>query len=346
MLYSVASLLSMLLAGGLVWFTQAVPAPPPTQPLELTLNASTRLLVLAPHPDDEALGAAGLIAKTMANGGTVRVVLLTSGDAFPEAVRADGRVANPTPADYRDFGVRRERETIEAMRILGVPVTGVSFLGFPDEGLCRLASTYLYDKRRAFASPYTDRARPPASEQIIRGARYRGVDVRLELERIAREFRPTLIALPHPEDDHPDHCSTHIFAREAFRVVRTANVRLRVLHYLVHFGQWPLEPDAGGPPGTTPPVIPNPAPLAPPAGFPLTEGHWRSLVLSADEVERKQRAMERYTSQLHVIGRFLQAFVRPNELYIEDEPGSLPECWCDGENVATERSPSQYRRRP
>jgi hypothetical protein len=41
------------------------------------------------------------------------------------------------------------------------------------------------------------------------------------------------------------------------------------------------------------------------------------------------------------------AFGRDNELFLEGEPASMPECWCsDGENVATELPPSQYRRRP
>ena len=53
-----------------------------------------------------------------------------------------------------------------------------------------------------------------------------------------------------------------------------------------------------------------------------------------------------YHSQMLVIGRFLLAFARSNELFLEGEPASLPECWCDGQNVATEAPPSRYRHRP
>src|SRR5262249_9672320 len=56
--------------------------------LNLNVGPTTRLLVLAPHPDDEALGAAGLIQRVVGAGGSVRVVLMTSGDAFPEGVEA------------------------------------------------------------------------------------------------------------------------------------------------------------------------------------------------------------------------------------------------------------------
>jgi LmbE family N-acetylglucosaminyl deacetylase len=40
--------------------------------------------------------------------------------------------------------------------------------------------------------------------------KYRVVDVRREIEEAVERFGPTLILLPHPKDDHPDHCSTHI----------------------------------------------------------------------------------------------------------------------------------------
>ena len=304
--------------------------------LTLTPDRATRLLVIAPHPDDEALGAAGLIQRVRANGGPVRVVLLTSGDGFPEGVEAAHGIARPKPSDFRGYGVLRERETLTALEGLGVSPARVSFLGFPDEGLCRLASTYLYDKRRSFESPYTSREKPPATEQLVRGVKYRGVDVRRELEQIVEGFAPTLIALPHPEDDHPDHCSAHIFAREALLAVAPAiRARVRVLHYLVHYDQWPLTPDGGI--GTT---------LNPPEGFPASEGRWASLSLTEQEAAAKKRALLAYNSQMQVIGRFMLAFGRFNELFLEGEPASLPECWCDGENVATEVPPARYRRWP
>jgi len=42
----------------------------------------------------------------------------------------------------------------------------------------------------------------------------------------------------------------------------------------------------------------------------------------------------------------MMGFARSNELFLEGQPASMPECWCDGENVATEAPPAQYRRRP
>jgi LmbE family N-acetylglucosaminyl deacetylase len=309
-------------------------APVPS-PLAVAIGPTTRLLVLAPHPDDEALGAAGVIRRVIKAGGTVRVVMLTSGDAFAEGVETSDGIVSPTANDYRNYGTMREHESIAALTSLGVDRKLITFLGFPDDGLCLLASRYLSAKRRSFESPYTDRISPPLTEQVIRGVKYRGVDIRREIERIVRDFGPTILALPHPEDDHPDHCSTHVFGRDVMEALARQKQapRARVLHYLVHFEQWPLSGDAGA--GSA---------LSPPADFPRGEGRWVTLALTPDEATAKKQALLAYPSQMLVIGRFMLAFGRDNELFVEGEPGKMPECWCnDGENVATEYPP---RRRP
>jgi len=321
---------ALALASGQTASTSGLPE------LSVTIDRTTRLLVIAPHPDDEAIGAAGLMQRVRSRGGLVRVVLLTSGDGFPEGVEVAEGIAHPRASDYRGYGAQREQETRAAMQTLGVARDAITFLGFPDEGLCRIASTYLFDKRRSFESPYTGRESPPPTEQVVRGARYRGIDLRRELERVVAGFQPTLIALPHPEDEHPDHCSTHIFSREAVGVESTeAQRRVHVVHYLVHFGQWPLTSDSGI--GTV---------LNPPDGFPRGGGRWASLTLTGAEAATKKRALLAYATQMQVIGRFLLTFGRSNELFLEGEPVPAPACWCDGENIATEAEPSKDRRSP
>jgi len=299
-------------------------------PLNLSVNRATRLLVIAPHPDDDVLGAGGLIHRVVKAHGTVRVVWITSGDGFPEGVEtAEGispRVAHLTPRDYETYGRLREQEARTALGSLAVNPRSLTFLGFPDDGLCLLASTYLSAKAEAFKSPYTGRVSPPLTEQVIRGVRYRGFDLRRELERVVVSFGPTLVVAPHPEDQHPDHCSTHIFLKEAVdELSRGGRVRPRVLHYLIHYGQWPLRPTDS-----------TDDKLLPPKEFPPREGRWANLDLTPDEVAAKRVALQRYHSQTLVIGRLMLGFARSNELFIEGEPASLPKCWCNGQNVATE----------
>lgn len=310
-------------------------APAPLPPLGLVPDATTRLLVVSPHPDDETLAAGGLIARVIARGGAVRVVLMTSGDAFAEGVETEDGISRPAPADYRNYGTLRERETRAAMQLFGVDPAQVTFLGFPDDGLCKLASTYLTVKS-AFESPYTRRESPPEAEQVIGGVAYRGVDVRREIERILVAFRPTVVLLPHPEDEHPDHCSTHIFVSEAIDVAAREHwiARPTSIHYLIHYGQWPFSAEAG-----------TGSQLLPPAGFPPAEGRWATLELTRNEAALKKQALFAYSSQMLVIGRLMLAFGRDNELFLVGEPASLPECWCGGENVATELPPDRRRRR-
>ncbi len=56
---------------------EPLPWPPPPGPPE-SLN---RLVVVAPHPDDEALGAGGMIIRCIAEGWSVHVVAVSDGEA-------------------------------------------------------------------------------------------------------------------------------------------------------------------------------------------------------------------------------------------------------------------------
>src|ERR1051325_3837894 len=46
----------------------------------LTIENIQRVLVIAPHPDDETIGAGGLIQQALAQGSLVKVVVVTNGD--------------------------------------------------------------------------------------------------------------------------------------------------------------------------------------------------------------------------------------------------------------------------
>src|SRR5205085_9483181 len=71
------------------------------------LTAYPALLVIAPHPDDETLGFAGLIDAYARAGKPVSVVVVTDGDAYCEACRfwKNGSVAGPmcTAAELSNF---------------------------------------------------------------------------------------------------------------------------------------------------------------------------------------------------------------------------------------------------
>ncbi|UVO50117.1 PIG-L family deacetylase [Sphingomonas sp. SUN019] len=88
------------------------------QSLAKSRFATARWLVLAPHADDETLGAGALVAETAAAGRLAGIVYLTDGAASHPG--GGGRLAR-----------LRRREAGLAMRRLGVAATPV-FLGWPD----------------------------------------------------------------------------------------------------------------------------------------------------------------------------------------------------------------------
>jgi LmbE family N-acetylglucosaminyl deacetylase len=279
-----------------------------------------RALVISPHPDDATLGAGGLIQRAIGEGGTVQVVQMTGGDGFPRGVTTINPRMSPTPVAYRWYGSVREREAIRAMRQLGIHRAQLRLLGFPDEGLCALASTYRTGP--AFESPYTKRESPPDAEQVVHGTMYRGDDVIRELARLIEDFRPTLVVVPGSADEHPDHCATHLLVHQALTDAVDAGVRPpRVLHYVIHYPQW-LSGDVAA------------AGREPPADHAINAWQWRTLVLKPFEQTAKQQALDAFRSQMLVMPDFLKSFARANELFIEDEPPLPIPCWCSGANIA------------
>ncbi len=93
-------------------------------PLEL-LNGDLecrRLVVVAAHPDDESLGAGGLIHRAHRQGLDIYVVLLTAGEASHPLASVTSR---------RELATRRLGEMDQALRELA-PGSPLVFLGVPD----------------------------------------------------------------------------------------------------------------------------------------------------------------------------------------------------------------------
>ena len=85
-----------------------------------------RVLVVAPHPDDEVFGIGGTLALAAASGAVVEVLAVTDGEASharSEAVTAD------------ELRLRRADERREALQRLGLGAAAVDRLGLPDGAL-------------------------------------------------------------------------------------------------------------------------------------------------------------------------------------------------------------------
>ncbi|MDT7724530.1 MAG: hypothetical protein QOI21_1106 [Actinomycetota bacterium] len=85
-----------------------------------------KAVVVAAHPDDETLGASGLLQRLHDQGTAVTLVIATDGEgAFPDS----------PPEQQRELGWTRRRELEDSLRSQGADKVHVDWLGFPDSGL-------------------------------------------------------------------------------------------------------------------------------------------------------------------------------------------------------------------
>ncbi|MBE1161252.1 PIG-L deacetylase family protein [Dyella acidiphila] len=146
---------------------------------DLSVSAQTRLLVVAPHPDDETLGCGVLIQRVLAAGGAVQVLLLTDGDNNPWPQRYIERRLRIDAAGRRRWGGRRRGEVLQAIAALGLPASALHAMGWPDMGLTALLRD---EGSRAIA----------AVQAVMQG------------------FQPNLVSCPGLRDSHPDHGAAHV----------------------------------------------------------------------------------------------------------------------------------------
>ncbi len=269
--------------------------------VHVTLNDRDRLLVLAPHPDDEVLGCGGVIQQAVVMDLPVHIAFLTYGDFYEFSFIVYKKRPVLTPRGVEGMGEIRHTEAVAADSVLGVPKEHISFFGYPDFGTLDMFQTAWRDSpavkgmlSRATAVPYADAVRP--------GAPYKGEEVLKDLTSLIREFRPTKVFVSHPADHHPDHRALYAFTRVCLFDLEK-ELSPEVYPYLVHYTKWPV---LGG-------YRPD-KPLMPPASLD-GEIPWRIDPLDPAMVSMKLDALREHRTQYETTPRFLSAFVRANELF-------------------------------
>jgi len=279
----------------------AAPIAPAAAAGQIQLSENDRILVLAPHPDDEVLGAGGVLREAAERGIPVRVVFLTSGDSNEWSFLAYRKRPVVLPRAALAMGTIRQREAVVAAEALGVAAEDLTFLGYPDHGTLGIWRFHWGSQppdrgrlTRARAVPYPAAFRP--------GAPFKGEEILADLETVLREFRPTRIFVSHPADHHPDHAALYLFTRVALWDLQ-GEVAATLHPFLVHYPRWPR--GKGFRPAEE---LSPPAPLL--AGF-----AWQTRELNAEEIAAKRQALTAHRTQWGYSASHLLPFVRPNELY-------------------------------
>ena len=281
--------------------------------LPLQVGKGERLLVLSPHPDDETISSAGLIKRVLEKGGSVRTVVVTSGDAYVDAVIQETGKRHPSPGDYLKFGETRLEESRRAAQIVGNGFVHLDLLGFSDGSIYASLVSH-WRRNNPMRSAYTGFDHVPYRLAEDRGYAQDGQDLLKELVAILLETKPTLIAFPDVMEDDSDHAGLGMFALLAVHDWLAYPVNLhtnpRLLAYLVHWPHgWPKGSDWGIAEDWSNQKmrLPDDLPL---------RGHSRvCLNLLTPEILLKRKAMAQYATQQRIMADFLSAFVRSSECF-------------------------------
>jgi LmbE family N-acetylglucosaminyl deacetylase len=274
----------------------------------LSLSGHQRVLILAPHSDDETLGSAGLIQEALRAGMEVKVVIATNGDGSMSATMRDFHRIHPAHADYIRMGNLRQQESLAAMLELGIKPEQVIFLSYPDRGTARLWDTN-WSEKNPYRSPYTGDIHSPYLLTYNPKSIYTGENYLSDLSDILSNYQPDLIIYPHPDDLHPDHWGLSAFTRLAIALLEQKNPSYHpdTFVYLVH------RPDFPDPKGLLP--LQN---LLPPISlYNLDPSSWFRLGLDSQEVLQKSLAVYQYKSQLPLLYKLLVSFIRNNEVFAQ-----------------------------
>jgi LmbE family N-acetylglucosaminyl deacetylase len=254
-----------------------------------------RILIIAPHIDDESIGAGGYAIDALANGADVYVVFLTAGDCNRFSARLMYKTLGPTASDY--LGHARINEARQAMQILGIPDDHYFVLGYPDGGL----RTIVDNPGAIIRSKATRENSVPYADAVTPRADYSYANVMSDVKKVITLVQPTTVIAPVHFDLHPDHSA----AAEIIDIaLYDLHLRPARLGYLVHTARSRIH--------TAFMSTPKRAILPPNR---MKAFSWVTYGLSTDVQKTKSEVLMTYKSQRPYVFLLRNAFVRRNELF-------------------------------
>ncbi|MEE0649275.1 discoidin domain-containing protein [[Clostridium] scindens] len=214
--------------------------------LDAGVLGEKKILVLAPHEDDEMLMAGGVMNRAAEVGDEVKVLLATNGDY-----------------NGKSTGKGRIVETINALEVIGVESEDIMFMGYADTGGLGGAQTYqdsfLYkmytaDDTQVFKSRWGNEytyGNPNAKQDYhyeVTGehALYTRKNFLNDLEYAISTYKPTDIYVPSRYDMHFDHAYFDLFAIEAIQNIQAEDpsynptLHESIIHSCAGDSNWPI----------------------------------------------------------------------------------------------------------
>ncbi|MBU0502804.1 MAG: PIG-L family deacetylase [Candidatus Omnitrophota bacterium] len=262
-----------------------------------------RVIVFAPHPDDESIGTAGVIQEALSKGAKVKVVCFTNGDNNELAFIVYEKRLTFKKNEFLHMGRVRSRETIGAMASLGLKREDIIFLGYPDWGTMEILTKYWGDTK-PFKSMLTRVDKVSYEDALSVGAPYTGESIVKDIKNIILDFKPNKIFVSHPGDANRDHQALYLFLRIVLWDLNSHNLHVnpQVFPYIIHVVGWPK------PRGFHPEME-----LVPPPK--LEDAPWQDYSLTPQEIENKHKAISSYQSQIEYNPPYLFTFCRKKELF-------------------------------
>ncbi len=273
----------------------------PWWPKDAVSKNQDRILILAPHPDDEVLGCAGIIHKAAKMNVPLKIVFLTYGDNNQWSFLVYRKHPVLMPKAVQAMGQVRQKEAIAANQILGISQDQLIFLGYPDFKTLSIWYSH-WNANPPAKSMLTNAREVPYENAFHPGAPYKGEEILEDLKTIMRDFKPTKIFVSHPSDHNCDHKSLYLFTRVALWDLH-GEITASLHPYLIHYKNWPL------PRGFHPEEKLSPPP------FLENQVAWKTNTLNSDEIAIKHLAIQKHHSQYISSPGYLLTFIRSPELF-------------------------------
>lgn len=274
----------------------------------LEILKNDRVLIVAPHPDDEILACAGVIQKCILNKSSVYVLYITDGENNKLSLLYSKNLLKPSTSNrFVLLGEIRKQESANACKILNLKKENLIFLDYPDGGIYRIFLKH-WGKEAPYVDDTTGSYCLEKGEGITPLAPYKGESILSDIEKVLLKVKPTKIFLPTAFDDNSDHLATYLFCEVALAQLN-GRVKPEKFFYLVHKSRISLLERY------------NPA--------------WDKNVvdyfdkvysniciyssLSKNQMEKKRKSISCFRSQMYC-RKFLYSFVTDKETFISEIP--------------------------